>query len=193
MGFDSSDGWEDGERTGFGFVEMATIFEIQGEFSFWNKTFYRNIHQNKTFVWHQGELWGPPHKVRKSNTAAWPVWAVNSLPVFSCLIISGCNFQTIWATAQNVWSGYKESAEFRSLPNIMGFAHWTCSIFLIRQLRDVCDSGMWKCENLFSMRQLITPSEGVLDLSTIRLIWTDRSDICEWCEVVNTDVAPIWT
>ncbi len=62
---------------------------------------------------------------------------------FSCLIILECNFQQNWATAQFL-SGYKQSAEFTLLPNIMGFEYGTWSISLIRQLWGMCDFGTWK-------------------------------------------------
>ncbi len=65
---------------------------------------------------------------------------------FSCLIILGCNFPKIWATAQNFWSGYKKMPNFIILPNIMGFEHGAWSIFLIRQLKGYV--GFWDVKSV---------------------------------------------
>ena len=63
---------------------------------------------------------------------------------FSCLIILGHNFPNLCATAQNVWSGYKENVEFHVIFQYYGVRSWDMNIFLIRQTKNMCDLWIWK-------------------------------------------------
>ena len=59
-----------------------------------------------------------------------PIWLGSEQPsCFSCLIILGLNFWKIWATAQNVWSGYKQSAEFHLISQYCVILTWDVNHF----------------------------------------------------------------
>ena len=66
---------------------------------------------------------------------------------FGCLIILGHNFKKSWATAQNLWSGYEESAEFQHIWQFWGVWTWDMKHFSDQAAKEYV--GFWDVKSVF--------------------------------------------